>query len=106
MPMSFRLFRVRKFYVIVTLMVIIGASVAIWAQSRGSILGDRSIARGAGKTIIEGGTGPGGGFVPVITTVAFHAERTNGGVVGAFECLALAPRDRKSTRLNSSHLVI
>src|SRR5262249_34684349 len=32
------------------------------------------------------------GFVPVITRVAFHAERTNGGVNGALECLALAPR--------------
>jgi hypothetical protein len=49
-----------------------------------------SIARGAGTTIIHGGTGS-PGFVPVITTVAFHAERSNGGVTGGFDCLAFAP---------------
>jgi hypothetical protein len=49
-----------------------------------------SIARGAGTTIIHGGTGS-PGFIPVITTVAFHAERSNGGVTGEFDCLALAP---------------
>ena len=41
---------------------------------------------GAGKTIIEGGTG-GGAPVPVETVLAFHASSN----VGAFECLALAP---------------
>ena len=49
-----------------------------------------SIARGAGTTIIHGGTGS-PGFVPVITTVAFHAERSNAGVTGEFDCLAFAP---------------
>lgn len=48
------------------------------------------IARGAGTTIIHGGTGS-PNFVPVITTIAFHAERSGGGVTGEFECLALAP---------------
>lgn len=52
---------------------------------------DGIVARGAGTTIIQGGTGPSGGFVPVMTTIAFHAERSSGGVTGAFECLALAP---------------
>ena len=46
------------------------------------------IARGAGTTLIHGG-GP--GLVPVITTVAFHAERSGGVVTGEFDCLALAP---------------
>jgi hypothetical protein len=41
---------------------------------------------GAGKTIIEGGTG-GTAPVPVTTVVAFHANAHG----GAFECLALAP---------------
>ena len=41
---------------------------------------------GAGRTIIEGGTG-GDSPVPVMTVLAFHA--TSQG--GAFECLALAP---------------
>jgi hypothetical protein len=48
------------------------------------------IARGAGTTIIHGGTGA-PNFVPVITTIAFHAERSGAGVTGEFECLALAP---------------
>jgi hypothetical protein len=48
------------------------------------------IARGAGTTIIHGGTGS-PNFVPVITTIAFHAERSGAGVTGEFECLALAP---------------
>jgi len=52
--------------------------------------GSKEIARGAGTTIIHGGTGS-PGFIPVITTVAFHAERSNGGVKGEFDCLALAP---------------
>lgn len=42
--------------------------------------GNKEIARG-GTTIIHGGTGS-PGFIPVITTVAFHAERSNGGVKG------------------------
>jgi hypothetical protein len=49
------------------------------------------LARGGGTTIIQGGTGPAGGFVPVITTIAFHAERQGQAVSGGFECLALAP---------------
>src|SRR5260370_13998306 len=51
---------------------------------------DNGIARGAGTTIIHGGTGS-PNFVPVITTIAFHAERSGAGVTGEFECLALAP---------------
>ena len=39
--------------------------------------------------MIHGGTGS-PNFVPVITTLAFHAERSGGGVTGEFECLALA----------------
>jgi len=49
------------------------------------------LARGGGTTIIQGGTGSAGGFVPVITTIAFHAERQGQAVSGDFECLALAP---------------
>jgi len=49
------------------------------------------LARGGGKTIIQGGTGLAGGFVPVITTIAFHAERKGQAVSGDFECLALVP---------------
>ena len=49
------------------------------------------IARGGGTTIIQGGTGAAGGFMPVLTKIAFHAEKQAGAVTGAFECLALAP---------------
>jgi hypothetical protein len=48
------------------------------------------LARGGGKTIIQGGSGA-PGFVPVITTIAFHAERQGQAVSGDFECLALVP---------------
>ena len=41
---------------------------------------------GAGKTIIEGGTG-GAAPLPVTTLVAFHADKQGGD----FECLAFAP---------------
>jgi hypothetical protein len=47
--------------------------------------GDHQVA-GAGKTIIEGGTGA-PAYTPVITVLAFHAN----GPGGDFECLALAP---------------
>lgn len=49
-----------------------------------------SIARGGGTTIIHGGTGS-PGFIPVITTLAFHAERSSVGAAGEFDCLAFSP---------------
>ncbi len=48
------------------------------------------LARGGGKTIIQRGTGS-PSFVPVVTTIAFHAERQGPTVSGDFECLALFP---------------
>jgi len=47
--------------------------------------GDHQVA-GAGKTIIEGGTGA-PAYIPVTTVLAFHANAQGGD----FECLALAP---------------
>jgi len=47
--------------------------------------GDQQVS-GAGKTIIEGGTGA-PSYIPVTTVLAFHAN----GQGGDFECLALAP---------------
>lgn len=62
------------------------------AQSMaGSESNDRIIARGGGTTIIQGGTGRTGGSVPVLTTLAFHAEKGGTAVTGGFECLARAP---------------
>ena len=52
--------------------------------------GNEMIARGGGTTIIHGGTGS-PGFVPVITTIAFHAAKSGNSVSGSFECLAEAP---------------
>jgi len=48
------------------------------------------VARGGGTTIIQGGSGA-PQFLPVITTIAFHAEKVGGTVSGDFECLAVAP---------------
>lgn len=62
------------------------------------------IARGAGTTIIEGGTGSAGGFVPVLTTLAFHAERRGGTLTGAFECQARAPEN--STGAGSAQFTV
>jgi len=56
-----------------------------------------TIARGAGTTIIHGGTGS-PDFLPVITTVAFHAELSDGGTTGEFDCLAFAPEAKTGSK--------
>jgi hypothetical protein len=77
-------------------LVLAGFVLALFLSTR-SVSGRNSddsagpIARGAGTTIIHGGTGSSGGFLPVTTTVAFHAERSDGGATGEFDCLAFAP---------------
>ena len=48
----------------------------VWG--RDSDHGNGLVARGGGTTIIHGGTGS-PNFVPVITTIAFHAERSGMG---------------------------
>ena len=73
-------------------LALIGLAVgAFGKQKSDSDLASGTIARGAGTTIIQGGTGSAGGFVPVLTTIAFHAEKSGGTVTGDFECLARAP---------------
>src|SRR5690348_7600405 len=67
------------------------------AQSDSEASSKNVIARGGGTTIIQGGTGAAGGFTPVLTKIAFHAEREAGGVTGGFECLALAPEAASGT---------
>jgi hypothetical protein len=57
-----------------------------------------TIAEGGGTTIIHGGTGAAGGFIPVLTTVGFHAEKTGGQVTGSFDCLALAPETTSGSK--------
>jgi hypothetical protein len=73
------------------LLMVGGYRVAVLAQSGSDTVAvPRLIARGAGTTIIEGGTGyP--RYMPVTTKVAYHVELVNGQVSGGFECLALVP---------------
>ncbi len=70
------------------LTAIIGlAAVFSTRSASGGETADRTVARGGGTTIIQGGTRPLGGFIPVLTTIAFHAEKTGGAVTGSLECL-------------------
>ena len=62
------------------------------------------LAYGGGTTIIQGGTGKSQGFVPVLTTLAFHAERKGGAVTGDFECLARSPE--KTTGAGSAQFTV
>jgi len=64
-------------------LAVVGPSTSIVAKGEA---GKHLRVSGAGKTIIEGGTG-GAAPVPVTTLVAFHADAQGGD----FECLALAP---------------
>jgi hypothetical protein len=50
----------------------------------------RLIARGAGTTMLEGGSGA-PDYMPVLTKVAFYVRLVDGVVTGAFECLAFGP---------------
>jgi len=91
--MSARLQSVR-WWVISLVFLLAGIGLAAIFSTRSASGGeshDRIVAEGAGTTIIHGGTGASGGFVPVLTTLAFHAEATGGHVTGSFDCLALAP---------------
>jgi hypothetical protein len=77
--------RVRTLAVIAaTLLVAMAITLSLRAAQPAAAAAPR--AEGAGRTIIQGGTG-GTAPTPVTTLVAFHAR--NGS--GDFECLALAP---------------
>jgi hypothetical protein len=54
---------------------------------------DGGSVRGAGTTMVEGGTGS-PSFTPIITKVAFHWQAG----AGRFECLALAPTEEAGSR--------
>jgi hypothetical protein len=74
-----------------TLTLGIALAAFFWPRlASGNESDDKTIARGGGTTIIHGGTGS-PDFVPVITTIAFHATRNGNNVTGSFECLAEAP---------------
>jgi hypothetical protein len=74
---------------VIVVLLIVGT---LSQAARGAEDSARVMVRGGGTTMIEGGTGSAGGFVPVLTTVAFHASSAGGGIAGSFECLARAPR--------------
>src|SRR5262245_25416449 len=80
---------------ILTLSVLfLTTSALVWGEDGGRALKGANtaiIAQGGGTTIIQGGTGPSGGFVPVLTKLGFDADHTDAGVMGRLECLALAP---------------
>ncbi len=83
-----------KRYLVAPLILVTGIGLAAVFSPRSASSGeshDRIVAEGGGTTIIHGGTGASGGFVPVLTTIAFHVDRTGGRVAGSFDCLALAP---------------
>jgi hypothetical protein len=81
----------RRWFVVTLFLPSLLVGTAVFAPSAvGSDPQSATIARGAGTTIIQGGTG-GVVPVPVLTTLAFHAEREGGAVTGEFECLARAP---------------
>jgi len=70
-------------------LAVLALATAIVAQAGTQSRSDddsRAGVRGAGTTMVEGGTGS-PSFAPLLTKVAFHAR--NGS--GRFECLALAP---------------
>ena len=85
-PFKYLIRVTRKLFPAIVAMTI--AVTSVYAQPAQAA---KVLARGGGKTIIQGGTGLAGGFVPVVTTIAFHAERQGHAVSGDFECLALAP---------------
>src|SRR5207302_3163534 len=70
-------------------LAVVGPSTSVIAKGDA---GKHLRVSGAGKTIIEGGTG-GVAPVPVTTLVAFHADAEGGD----FECLAFAPSEASGT---------
>ena len=74
-------------------LLLIGACVFLLSFPAHSVSAEsegRSIASGAGTTIVQGGTGS-PSFLPVLTTIAFHAEKSGNTVTGGFECFARVP---------------
>src|SRR5438128_2469520 len=81
-------FKSKKLWMICVLVIITAVPGALYINAQSSGTQSRLIAYGAGTTIVEGGTGPGGGNIPVLTTLAFRAERKDGVIVGDLECMA------------------
>ncbi len=80
--------KTRTFKTLLVTVVLLGAALvwALFAPANANPGGGSGSIRGAGTTMVEGGTGP-PSFTPLLTKVAFHWRRGE----GHFECLALAP---------------
>jgi hypothetical protein len=77
----------RRLWLLVAAALLVAAMVGSTTHSiTGAAKESDQQVSGAGKTIIEGGTGA-PAYIPVTTVLAFHAN----GQGGDFECLALAP---------------
>ena len=77
-------------YLFVALALVAVMTLASWPLLRGQQPAARLVARGAGTSILEGGSGS-PDYMPVLTKLAFHVEQVAGVVTGAFECLAFGP---------------
>jgi hypothetical protein len=73
--------------------LVVGAALVAAPIAPSGTPDDGGSVRGAGTTMVEGGTGS-PSFVPIITKVAFHWRAG----AGRFECLALAPAEEAGTR--------
>lgn len=78
--------RKRAIPILIVALTLVAGAAAWGASARGDDDDDRLRIRGAGTSIVEGGTGA-PDFVPVITKFGFHWN----GKSGDLECLALAP---------------
>lgn len=98
-------FKKRVVGLLIVALAAVGLCVGARAQSDSDLDSNAPIiARGGGTTIVEGGTGKTGGFIPVLTTLAFHAEKAGNAVTGGFECLARAPE--ASTGSGSAEFIV
>src|SRR6266566_1740341 len=78
-------------WAVCALAVVAVMGLSLTAQAGSTASSGRLVASGGGTTIVQEGTGQAGGFIPVLTTIGFHAQRTGHVVTGGFECLARAP---------------
>lgn len=79
-----------RWWIVAASAVLIGLALCWVLPAQSGSSGKTIIARGAGTTILEGGTGS-PDFIPVITQIAFHVEIVDGAAIGNFECMARAP---------------
>ena len=87
------------------LLAIIAMVAAATSASAQPVQAVKVLARGGGKTIIQGGTGQAVGFLPVVTTIAFHAERKGKRSPGASSVWPLSRLCQPAMVVASSRLM-